>query len=154
MTQPRQPPPAPHVRRRSPLPWVILAVLIVVAGIIVVPKLLDDDGADNGPQPVAAAEQDPLLVAVQKCDPAKNGMKLADNNRKLTVDGVGEKAPDGLSESAMTCVFDTLQVPGALVDRMYGTVEADGRLQGEWPGYTVSWQNSKNNGLELTVTRN
>ncbi len=154
MTQPRQPPPAPHVRRRSPLPWVILAVLIVVAGIILVPKLLDDDGADNGPQPVAAAEQDPLLVAVQKCDPAKNGMKLADNNRTLTVDGAGEKAPDGLSESAMTCVFDTLQVPGALVDRMYGTVEADGRLQGEWPGYAVSWQNSKNNGLELTVTRN
>ncbi|MEU8231327.1 hypothetical protein AB0C12_17170 [Actinoplanes sp. NPDC048967] len=156
MTQPRQLPPAPvpHVRKRSPIPWVIFAVLVVVAGIVLVPKLLDDGNADNGPQPVAAAEQDPLLVAVQKCDPAKNGMKLSDSNRKLTVKGVGDKSPDGLSASAMTCVFDTLQVPGALADRMYGTVEADGRLQGDWPGYSVSWTNDQNEGLNLTVTRN
>ena len=153
MTRPRQPAPTPHVRKRSPIPWVILAVLVVVAGIVVIPKLIDDDSADNGPQPVAAAEQDPLLVAVQRCDPAKEGTKLGDQNRKLTVKGVGEKSPDGLSDSAMTCVFDTLQVPGALVDRMYGTVEADGRLQGDWPGFTVSWTHSKDKGLDLTVTR-
>ena len=153
MTRPRQPAPTPHVRKRSPIPWVILAVLVVVAGIVVIPKLIDDDSADNGPQPVAAAEQDPLIVAVQKCDPAKNGAKLANRNRELVINGVGEKSPDGLSDSAMTCVFDTLQVPGALVDRMYGTVEADGRLQGDWPGFTVSWTNSKNKGLDLTVTR-
>jgi hypothetical protein len=154
MTQPRQPPPTPHARKRSPLPWVIFAVFVVVAGIVVVAKLLGDDGADEGPQPVAAAEQDPLLVAVQKCDPAKNGMKLSDNNQKLTIDGAGDKSPDGLSASAMTCVFETLQVPGALADRMYGTVEADGRLQGEWPGYSVAWVNDKDKGLDLTVTRN
>jgi hypothetical protein len=155
MTQPRQPPPAPHVRKRSPLPWVIFAVLVVVAGIVLVPRLLDDNNsADTGPQPVAAAEQDPLLVAVQRCDPAKEGVKLGDQNRRLEVKGVGEKQPDGLSESAMTCVFETLQVPGALADRMYGTVEADGELQGEWPGFTVSWTNSQTDGLNLTVTRN
>jgi hypothetical protein len=153
MTQPRQPPPAPHVRKRSPLPWVIFAVLVVVAGIVLVPKLMGDDSADNGPQPVAAAEQDPLLVAVQKCDPAKEGAKLSDRNRTLTVIGVGEKSPDGLSEDAMTCVFDTLQVPGALADRMYSTTEADGKLQGEWPGFAVSWTNSQSQGLHLTVTR-
>jgi hypothetical protein len=153
MTQPRQPPPAPHVRKRSPLPWVIFAVLVVVAGIVLVPKLMNDDSADNGPQPVAAAEQDPLLVAVQKCDPAKEGAKLGDRNRQLTVTGVGSKSPDGLSESAMTCVFDTLQVPGALVDRMENTTEADGKLQGEWPGFSVSWTNSQSQGLRLTVTR-
>ncbi|MFI7544921.1 hypothetical protein [Actinoplanes sp. NPDC049599] len=153
MTQPRQAPPTPHVRKRSPLPWVIFAVLVVVAGIVLVPKLLDDDSADTGPQPVAAAEQDPLLVAVQKCDPAKEGTKLGDQNRQLTVTGIGKKHPNGLSESALTCVFDTLQVPGALADRMYSTVEADGRLQGEWPGFTVSWTNSPTDGLGLTVTR-
>ena len=153
MTQPRQAPPAPHVRKRSPLPWVIFAVLVVVAGIVLVPKLLGDSGADAGPQPVAAAEQDPLLVAVQKCDPAKEGTKLADQNRQLTVNGVGKKHPQGLSESAMTCVFDTLQVPGALADRMYSTTEADGQLQGDWPGFSVSWTNSQQNGLTLTVTR-
>jgi hypothetical protein len=133
---------------------VIFAVLIVVAGIVLVPKLLDDDPADNGPQPVAAAEQDPLIVAVQRCDPAKKSAKLANRNRELVVDGVGEKSPDGLSDSAMTCVFDTLQVPGALAERMYGTVEADGRLQGEWPGFTVTWTNSEDKGLDVKVTRN
>lgn len=153
MTQPRQPPPAPHARKRSPLPWVIFAVLVVVAGIVLVPKLLDDDTADNGPQPVAAAEQDPLLVAVQRCDPAKEGTKLGDQNRRLQVKGVGEKSPDGLSESAMTCVFDILQMPGALADRMYRTVEADGKLQGDWPGFAVSWTNDQTDGLDLTITR-
>ncbi len=154
MTQPRQPPPAPHVRKRSPIPWVIFAVLVVVAGIVLVPKLLDDNSAETGPQPVAAAEQDPLLVAVQKCDPAKEGTKLSEQNRRLTVTGAGEKAPDGLSESAMTCVFETLQVPGALADRMYSTTEADGELQGDWPGFSVAWTNSQKNGLRLTVNRN
>ena len=154
MTQPRQLPPAPHVRKRSPLPWVIFAVLIVVAGIVLVPKLFGDDSADNGPQPVAAAAEDPLLVAVQKCDPAKEGAKLGDQNRRLTVTGVGKKTPNGLSETAMTCVFDTLQVPGALADRMRSTVEADGELQGDWPGFAVSWTNSPTNGLKLEVTRN
>ena len=154
MTQPRQPPPAPHVRKRSPIPWVIFAVLVVVAGIVLVPKLLDDNSAETGPQPVAAAEQDPLLVAVQKCDPAKEGAKLSEQNRRLTVNGAGEKSPEGLSESAMTCVFETLQVPGALADRMYSTTEADGELQGDWPGFSVSWTNSQKNGLRLTVNRN
>ena len=43
MTQPRQlsPAPAPHVRKRSPIPWVIAGVLAVVAAIVLVPKLLD-----------------------------------------------------------------------------------------------------------------
>ena len=154
MTQPRQLPPAPHVRKRSPLPWVIFAVLIVVAGIVLVPKLLGDNSADNGPQPVAAAAEDPLLIAVQKCDPAKKGAKLGDQNRRLTVTGVGKKTPNGLSETALTCVFDTLQVPGALADRMNSTVEADGELQGDWPGFAVSWTNSPTNGLKLEVTRN
>jgi len=154
MTQPRHPAPAPHARKRSPIPWVIFAVLIVVAGIVLVPKLLGDDSADKGPQPVAAAEQDPLLVAVQRCDPAKAGAKLTNRNRVLKVNGAGEKSSEGLSDSAMTCVFTTLQVPGALMDRMYGTVEDDGELQGEWPGYSVSWTHSTTKGLDLTVTRN
>ncbi|GAA3345196.1 hypothetical protein GCM10020358_51320 [Amorphoplanes nipponensis] len=153
MTQPRQPPPAPHVRKSSPIPWVIFAVLVVVAGIVLVPKLFGNDSADDGPQPVAAAEQDPLLVAVQKCDPGKDGTKLSDSNRKLTIKGAGVKSPDGLSESAVTCVFDTLQVPGALADRMYGTVAADGKLQGDWPGFTAAWTNDQNEGLTVTVTR-
>ena len=153
MTQPRQLAPAPHVRKRNPIPWVIAGVLLVVAGIILVPRLIDDQAADS-PQPVAAAEQDPLLVAVQKCDPAKSGMKLSDNNRTLTVNGAAEKSAKGLTEEAMTCVFDTLQVPGALADRMYGTIADDGQLQGDWPGFSVSWTNNKKQGLDLTVTRN
>ena len=154
MTQPRQSTPAPHARKRSPIPWVIFAVLVVVAGIVLVPRLFGDSSADNGPQPVAAAEQDPLIVAVQKCDPAKKGSTLSDNNRTLTVKGIGDKSPKGLAESAMTCVFDTLQVPGAMAQRMYGTVAADGRLQGDWPGFTATWENDSAKGLRLTVTRN
>ena len=153
MTQPRQPAPAPHVRKRSPLPWVIFAVLVVVAGIVLLPKLLGEK-AEEGPQPVAAAEQDPLLVAVQKCDPAKEGAKLAERNTQLIVNSASDETADGLSEDEVTCIFDTLQVPGALSDRMLGTTGADGRLQGEWPGFTISWTNTTAKGLDFTVTRN
>ena len=154
MTQPRQPPPTQHARKRSPLPWLIFAVLVVVAGIVLVPKLLDDGSADNGAEPVAAEEQDPLLVAVQKCDPTKKDVKLSDGNRKLTANGAGEKTTSGLSESGMTCVFEALQVPGQLTERMYSTVADDGQLQGDWPGFTATWTNDKSKGLKLTVTRN
>ncbi|MEU7905188.1 hypothetical protein [Actinoplanes sp. NPDC049118] len=154
MTHPRQTPPQPHARKRSPLPWIIFAVLLVAAGIVFVPKLLDSDGGGNGQEPVAAGEQDPLLVAVAKCDPVKRATKFADRNRKLIVDGAGTKSKDGLSESAMTCILDTLQVPGALSSRMYSTVAADGELQGDWPGFTVAWTHDEAEGLDLTVTRN
>lgn len=153
MTLPRHPP-TQHARKRSPLPWLIFVVLVVVAGIVLVPKLLPDESADNGPQPVAAEEQDPMLVAVQKCDPAKEHMKLSDGNRKLTVKGAGDTAPDGLSDSAITCVFDSLQVPGAMAQRIYGTVAEDGQLQGDWPGFTITWTNDVDKGMSLTVTRN
>jgi hypothetical protein len=153
MTQPRHPSPPPHVRKRSPLPWLIFAVLLVAAGIVFVPKLLDSDSADAA-QPVAAAEQDPLLVAVSKCDPEKEGLELKSRNRQLVINGAGDKFPVGLSESAMTCVLDTLQVPGALSSRMYATVAADGQLQGDWPGFSVAWTHNTDKGLDLTVTRN
>ena len=154
MTQSHQHPPTQHARKRSPLPWLIFAVLVVVGGIVLVPKLLDDNSADTGPEPVAAEEQDPMLVAVQKCDPTKKDVKLSDGNRKLTAKGAGKDSTTGLSESGMTCVFDALQVPGQLTQRMYGTVEADGELQGDWPGFTIVWTNDEAKGLKVAVTRN
>ena len=104
MTQPRQSAPPPPTRKRSPLPWIILSVFVVALGVVLVPKLLNSE--DDGPLPVAAAEQDPLLVAVDKCDPAKEGVKLADRNRKLIINGSGEKFPVGLKEDAMNCVLE------------------------------------------------
>lgn len=164
MTHPRQLPPSQHMpaqhsptqhaRKRSPLPWLIFAVLVVVAGIVLVPKLLPgDDSGDTGAQPVAAAEPDPLLLAVQKCDPDKRDVKLSDSNRRLTVNGAPEKSADGLTETGLACVFEVLQVPGALVDRMKGSTEEDGQLQGDWPGFTITWTNSDSKGLNMTVTR-
>lgn len=139
-------------RKRSPLPWVLLAVFVVALGVVLVPRLLG--GSDSSaPNPVADAQADPLLTAVDKCDPSKAGLKLSDKNTKLTVNGAGtgSKHAAGLDENQMTCVFDTLGVPGALSERMSGTVEADGRLEGEWPGYTVTWTHSAA-GLDLVVT--
>jgi len=152
MTQPRQPYPPP-VRRRSPVPWIVLAVVLVAAGVVLVPKLVNDSD-DDGAQPVAATEQDPLLVAVTKCDPTKKGLKLADNNRRLTVNRSGATDKTGVGADALACVFETLQVPGALSDRMLSTTAADGQLRGDWPGYSVTWTNDYPKGLDLTVTRN
>ncbi|MEV4637640.1 hypothetical protein AB0J80_09840 [Actinoplanes sp. NPDC049548] len=151
MTQPRHPAVVP-ARKRSPLPWVLLAVFLVALGVVLVPKLVSS-GENDDPAPVAASQADPLLTAVDKCDPVKEGLRLSDKNRKLTVNGSGKKFPVGLSENAMTCVLDTLGVPGALSSRMYSTVPADGQLEGEWPGYTVVWTNDPDKGLDLTVTR-
>ena len=153
MTLPRHPP-TQHARKRSPLPWLIFVVLVVVAGIVLVPKLLDDSSTGSGAEPVAAEEQDPMLVAVQKCDPTKKDVKLSDGNRKLTVNGAGGQSTTGLSESGLTCVFEALQMPGQLPQRMYSTVAADGQLQGDWPGFTVVWTNDEAKGLKVTVTRN
>ncbi|GID93318.1 hypothetical protein ACFQFC_16890 [Amorphoplanes digitatis] len=150
MTHPRQTPPQPHVRKRSPLPWIIFAVLLVAAGIVFVPKLLDSNG--NKQTPVAAGEQDPFLAAIAKCDPVKRATKIVDRNRKLEVDGAGTDSPDGLNKADLTCILESLQVPGALISRMNATVAADGQLQGEWPGFAVAWTHDEK-GLDLVVTR-
>lgn len=151
MTQPRHPA-AGHARKRSPLPWVLLAVFLVALGVVLVPKLVSS-GQDDDPAPVAASQADPMLTAVDKCDPTKEGLRLSDKNRKLTVNGAGKKFPVGLHDDSMTCVLDTLGVPGALSSRMSSTVSADGQLEGEWPGYSVVWTNDPDKGLDLTVTR-
>jgi hypothetical protein len=133
---------------------VLLAVAVAVLGVVLVPKLLNKYSDEEGAQPVAAAEQDPLLLAVEKCDPAKKGLKLSDGNRKLTVNRSGSIDKSGIGADSMSCVLETLQVPVSLTDRMFTTTEADGRLQGDWPGYTVTWSNDDFNGLDLSVTRN
>jgi hypothetical protein len=145
--------PTPH-RKRSPLPWVLLAVFVVALGVVLVPRLLGGNDSSS-PDPVADSQADPLLTAVDKCDPGKDGLKLSDKNTKLTVNGsgIGANYSAGLGKDSMACVFDTLSVPGALSARMSSTVEADGRLEGDWPGYTVSWTNSPAKGLDLVVTR-
>jgi hypothetical protein len=154
MTQPRHPYPPPTARRRSPVPWVVLAVAVAVIGVVLGAKLLTGNGDEEGAQPVAAAEQDPLLVAVAKCDPAKAGLKLSDGNRKLTVNRSGSTDKSGIGADGLACVLDTLQVPGALSDRMLDTTAADGQLRGDWPGYSVTWTHDDAKGLDLTVTRN
>ena len=106
-------------------------------------------------RPVVAFHLRPaLLVAVTKCDPTKKGLKLADNNRRLTVNRSGATDKTGVGADALACVFETLQVPGALSDRMLSTTAADGQLRGDWPGYSVTWTNDYPKGLDLTVTRN
>lgn len=154
MTQHRHPHPPRSARRRNPLPWVLFAVAVAVLGAVLAPKLLNLNSDDEGAQPVAAAEQDPMLLSIDKCDPAKKGLKLSDGNRKLTVNRSGSLDKSGIGADAMACVFDTLQVPVSLSDRMFSTTEADGRLQGDWPGYTVTWSNDDFQGLDMTVTRN
>ncbi|WP_106129371.1 hypothetical protein [Pseudosporangium ferrugineum] len=130
----------------------LLAVFVVALGVVLVPKLVGSGGNDD-PAPVAASQADPLLTAVDKCDPVKQGLKLSDKNRKLTINGAGKKFPVGLNEDAMTCVLDTIGMPGTLIDRMRSTVSADGQLEGDWPSFTATWTNDADKGLDVTVTR-
>jgi hypothetical protein len=139
-------------RKRSPLPWVLLAVFIVALGVVLVPRLIGGDS--EAPAPVAESQADPLLTAVDKCDQGKQQfLKLADKNTKLSVSGAGKKFPVGLSEDGLNCVFSTLGIPGALSDRMTTTVAADGQLEGDWPGFSVTWTNDPDKGLDFTVTQ-
>ncbi|MFI5491704.1 hypothetical protein [Actinoplanes sp. NPDC051859] len=148
-----------HARKRNPLPWALVGVFVVALGVVTVPRLVlpaltaGDEAAANGPAPVAAATAEPMLTVIGACDPVKEGLKLSSDNRKLTVNGSGKVYLDGLDQRELACVFDTLRVPGALSSRMSDTVAADGRQQGDWPGYTVVWTHDEDRGLDLTVTR-
>lgn len=145
--------PAAPVKKRSPLPLILIAVFVIALGVILVPRFLG--GSDAGaPAPVADSEADPMATAAQNCDTKKTGFViLSEENRKLIVKGAGGASTPGLDETAMKCVFTTLGVPGALSSRMLATTAEDGRLTGEWPGYTASWSNDANKGLDFTVLR-
>ena len=147
-----------HARKRNSLPWVLVGVFVVALGVVIVPRLIlpaftGDEEAAAGAAPVAVATADPMLTVIGKCDPVKAGLTLSDDNRKLTVNGAGKAFLDGLDQQELSCVMDTLHLPGALRTRMSGTVAADGRLQGDWPGSSVVWTHDEDKGLDLTVTR-
>lgn len=144
-------PPAPE--RKSRLVPALLGVLsvtavLVVGGIIGLSKWMKP--AAEGP---AAAAAITLADAERFCNLEHVGMKMADGNKTLIINGQDD---DGTDEFAtewgnIRCVLTNLGGSEALIEHIQSTRALDGRQTDSWGIYTAAWTYHPDAGLDITI---
>lgn len=107
--------------------WVQVPVVLVVAWALV--------------SAIVWATQRPTGIE-QAADACKVGLNVRDDGKSLTIQfAEGEAIELGrwMSPDAASCVFDELEVPASIRERLIGTRPVDGQLQDSWGDYTIRW---------------
>ncbi|MEJ1087264.1 hypothetical protein WDU99_02910 [Microbacterium sp. Mu-80] len=80
-----------------------------------------------------------------------NGVVTVEDSGKTLI--VNTKSTDddplGISSLALECVCEQLDVPSHISERISVTRALDGRQQGSWDGYTVSWSYHPDSGANV-----
>lgn len=59
--------------------------------------------------------------------------------------------PLGVTSLALECVYEQLDVPTRITERIGATRSLDGRQEGDWKGFTASWSYHPDSGANLIV---
>lgn len=62
--------------------------------------------------------------------------------------------PLGVTSLALECVYEQLDVPTRITERIGATRSLDGRQEGDWEGFTASWSYHPDSGANLIVVAN
>lgn len=61
--------------------------------------------------------------------------------------------PLGLTSLSLDCIYEELQVPTRITERISVTRSIDGRQEGEWDGYSASWSYHPDSGANLIIAK-
>ena len=121
--------------------------LVVALAVATIPSLVSGaSGMASGFGPT------PIEAAVHACDAAGEFIRIGDDGWSLTMRSVGEE-DDGASFVDIFCVLEELDVPDSIVSRMEATRALDGRLDGSWADFAVSWGYHPDSGIDIVIER-
>lgn len=131
-------------------PWVFGILGLVVGIVIGLTVGFTSNGSIADASDVSSSgEIWPAIAACQATD--KKGITVMDGGNSLELQTAGKKTWEGAPFSDVTCILDELKAPESIKARMDTTRALDGRQQGSWPGFTVSWGYHPDNGLNVIV---
>lgn len=142
---PAGPAQGPAPQRRSKTKQIVIAG-VVVAVLVGIGYASIREGVST-----AVPATPPLVQAKDSCDPAGQGVTVADGNKTLVIDGKGEEDTTGVEVSAVACVLQHLGATTAVVEHMDSTRALDGRQSDEWPGYRAAWTYHPDQGLNIII---
>lgn len=61
--------------------------------------------------------------------------------------------PLGLTSLALDCVYEQLDVPKRITERIGSTRSLDGRQEGSWDGFSASWSYHPDSGANLIIVQ-
>lgn len=84
-----------------------------------------------------------------------NGVvSVADNGTTLVINTASkDDDPLGMTSLAMDCVYEQLDVPSHIRQRVGATRAMDGRQDGTWAGYTASWSYHPDSGANVIIVQ-
>ena len=164
----------PTLTKRARPKWLIPVVVVagvVVAAVVVVLVIvlpnhqtpLERAGAScSGTAPLErelatpGATTDPTGDAALQAafgDYLDGVVSVEDNGQTLVVQTKSQDDdPLGVGVLAIDCVADELQMPDSVKELVLQTRSIDGRLSGEWKGFSASWGYHPDNGLNMIIT--
>lgn len=96
----------------------------------------------------------PLPGAVSSCGLNEDlGIQLADGDKTLIIDTMGEEDFIGTSYADSQCVLDALNIPERIQNRIDKTRALDGQLEDSWDGLSISWSYHPDSGADYTISR-
>lgn len=112
---------------------------------------LDELNPSESPAPedeVNDAEADPFAELFEGVVRVEDGGKTLIVNTKPQDDD-----PLGMTALALDCVYEQLDIPKSISERIGVTRALDGRQDGDWNGFTASWGYHPDNGLNLIIAQ-
>lgn len=81
-------------------------------------------------------------------------VSVEDNGTTLIVNTKpDDDDPLGVTSLALDCVYEQLDVPTHIRERVGATRGLDGRQDGAWDGFTASWSYHPNNGANVIIVQ-
>lgn len=92
-----------------------------------------------------------VTAAVAACDvEGLEGITVLDDGASLDMRTAGEKA-DGAPYEKVACILTELKAPESLRSRMGSTRALDGTVDGNWDGFSATWNYHPDDGMRVIV---
>lgn len=146
--------PAPRKNRAVPILVVALVVLLAVTGVLAVYLVRANRSAPAAAPAHTAAASAKIVpgaafqVIDETCRMSMPSYDIEDAGHTLNLLVGG---PTGMSTDAMTCVFNSLDIPDAVRQHIGTTRALDGQQTDSWDDYTARWTYHPDDGLQMTI---
>ncbi|OJU39923.1 MAG: hypothetical protein BGN97_13950 [Microbacterium sp. 69-10] len=147
-----------------------MAAVVTIAVIVSRPSAIEVAGetcAGSKPLDAFLAEARATASATPAPDPRETeaddalaelfaGVVSVEDDGKTLIVNTKPKDDDplGVTSLALECVYEQLDVPTRITERIGATRSLDGRQEGDWKGFTASWSYHPDSGANLIIVEN
>ena len=166
-------PDSPHKRVKTKVIAIVVVGVVVLAGVaglaftLAQPSAVERAGeACSGSKPIQAFLNEIDSSATPAPDSADSeeeapfaelfeGVVSVEDGGKTLIINTKSKDEDtlGMTTLSLECVYEQLEIPKHITERIGATRSLDGRQDGEWDGFTASWSYHPDSGANVIIVQ-